>query len=108
MKPLKILYVCAELSPYATMGGLGDVANALPRALKAQGHDVRFALPCYKRLPARMIGDLYGTVVADLGEKTAYGALRISTIPGTQIESGALGVETITFCFSRYSRLMAS
>ena len=85
MKPLKILYVCAELSPYATMGGLGDVANALPRALKAQGHDVRFALPCYKKLPPHMIGDPYGIAVADLGARTSYGALRISTIPGTQI-----------------------
>ncbi|HUW59691.1 MAG TPA: glycogen synthase GlgA [Candidatus Bathyarchaeia archaeon] len=85
MKPLKILYVCVELSPHATMGGLGDVANALPRVLQAQGHDVRFALPCYKSLPAHMIGDPYGMVVADLGAKTAYGALRISTIPGTQI-----------------------
>ena len=85
MKPLKILYVCAELSPYGTMGGLGDVANALPRALKALGHDVRFALPCYKKLPAHMAGQHYCMVVAALGAKTAHGAMRVSTIPGTDI-----------------------
>lgn len=85
MKPLKILFVCAELAPFAAKGGLGDVANALPRALHAQGHDVRFALPCYKRLPAQIAGDQHCMVVADLGARTAHGALRISTIPGTQI-----------------------
>jgi starch synthase len=41
--PLKILVMSAEVVPFAKTGGLADVAGALPKALKALGHDVRVA-----------------------------------------------------------------
>lgn len=46
--PLKILYVSAEVSPFAKVGGLADVAGSLPRALRALGHDVRVVMPAYQ------------------------------------------------------------
>ena len=49
---LKILVVSAEVAPFAKVGGLADVAGALPKALKAMGHDVRVAMPCYKMVEA--------------------------------------------------------
>jgi len=85
VKPLKILYVCSELAPLVSTGGLADVAAALPRALSAQGHDVRIALPCYAALPPHLRGRPHCLCVADLGAKTAYGALHIATVPGTGI-----------------------
>lgn len=86
MKPLKILYVCSELAPLVSTGGLADVAAALPRALSAQGHDVRIALPCYASLPAHLRGrQPYCLCTADLGAKTAWGALHIAAVPGTGI-----------------------
>jgi starch synthase len=45
---LKILFVSAEVSPFAKTGGLADVAGSLPKALKRLGHDVRIAMPKYK------------------------------------------------------------
>jgi starch synthase len=48
--PLKILLMSAELVPFAKTGGLADVASALPKALKAQGHDIRVAMPRYGRI----------------------------------------------------------
>lgn len=45
---LKILYISVEVSPYAKVGGLADVAGSLPKALRALGHDVRIAMPAYK------------------------------------------------------------
>src|SRR5262245_63217863 len=48
--PLKILLMAAEMVPFAKTGGLADVAGALPKALKAQGHDVRVAMPRYSRI----------------------------------------------------------
>ena len=35
-RPLKIVHVSSEISPYSKSGGLGDVTRSLPRAL--HGH----------------------------------------------------------------------
>ena len=51
---LKVLIMAAEMVPFAKTGGLADVTGALPKALRAQGHDVRVAMPRYGRIdPAR-------------------------------------------------------
>jgi starch synthase len=47
---MKILLAAAEAVPFAKVGGLADVAGALPKALKALGHDVRVVLPKYQRI----------------------------------------------------------
>lgn len=49
-KPLKILFVAAEVAPYASVGGLGQVIYFLSRALIRQGHDVRIFTPKYGSL----------------------------------------------------------
>jgi len=46
-KPLKILFLAAEVTPFAKTGGLADVAGSLPKAIKALGHDIRVAMPRY-------------------------------------------------------------
>jgi starch synthase len=43
----KILFVASEATPIVKVGGLADVAGALPLALKALGYDVRLMLPAY-------------------------------------------------------------
>ena len=49
-KPLKILLVSTEVNPYSKTGGLGDVAGALPKALRDRGIDIRVVLPKYKTI----------------------------------------------------------
>jgi starch synthase len=44
---VRILFVSSEVAPLAKAGGLADVAGALPRALRAMGHDVRVVMPAY-------------------------------------------------------------
>src|SRR5512139_3912388 len=48
--PLKILLMAAEVVPFAKTGGLADVAGALPKAVRALGHDIRVAMPRYSRV----------------------------------------------------------
>lgn len=82
---LKILYVTSELTPLLSTGGLADVANALPRALHARGHDVRLVMPCYANIPEEHRGEQCGICEADFGTRKEYGALRVSRVPGSDI-----------------------
>jgi len=44
---LKILFVAAESAPFAKMGGLGEIMQALPLALRKLGQDSRIMMPRY-------------------------------------------------------------
>ena len=49
-RELNILFVTAEATPFAKVGGLADVAGALPRELRKLGHDARVMMPCYRMI----------------------------------------------------------
>ncbi|NSW90983.1 MAG: glycogen synthase GlgA [Firmicutes bacterium] len=51
---LKILFVSAEVSPFAKTGGLADVAGSLPKALTQMGNDVRIVMPRYRDIAGNM------------------------------------------------------
>jgi len=50
MKIPAILFAASEMAPWVKTGGLGDIAAALPAALRRAGHDVRVLLPFYPAL----------------------------------------------------------
>lgn len=49
---MRILFVAAEVAPFARTGSLADVAGSLPQALRRLGHEVRIVLPLYRAVRA--------------------------------------------------------
>ncbi|ANE45575.1 glycogen synthase [Paenibacillus swuensis] len=56
---MQILFVTSEAVPFIKTGGLADVAGSLPKALKAQGADVRVILPKYGDIPESFKDQMY-------------------------------------------------
>ena len=82
-RKLKILVVSAEVAPFAKVGGLADVAGALPKALKAMGHDVRVAMPGYKMVqdnPAYNVKTKVKSFNVPLGWRNIEASVKQTTI----------------------------
>lgn len=79
---LKILYLSAEVVPFAKTGGLADVAGALPKAIRALGHDIRVMMPRYGRIEFDRFGlkPLLAEVAVPMDEKTEPAAIYAGSI----------------------------
>jgi starch synthase len=80
---VKVLFATSEIAPWVKTGGLGDVAAALPPALREAGVDVRVLVPCYPAL-RKAFPDAQAPVVAtfdDFDAGFAPSALRQATAP---------------------------
>ncbi len=60
---MRVAVISAEAVPYSKTGGLGDVAGALPKALKAIGIDSVLITPCYWQTKGEY---LWSTAIEDL------------------------------------------
>jgi len=85
---VNVLFVASEVAPFAKTGGLGDVAGALPRALRAAAgaHDVRVVMPFYARVKGAENAELVIREAAvDLGHlRIVFSVLKVD-LPGTDV-----------------------
>ncbi|UJR84007.1 glycogen synthase GlgA [Sandaracinus amylolyticus] len=84
---MRILLVSSEVAPFAKTGGLGDVSAALPRALRALGHEVRVVAPFYQRV--RTSGRTFERVLPpselSLGTHRYTFSVLSSELPGSDV-----------------------
>ncbi|MDJ0651592.1 MAG: glycogen synthase [Simkaniaceae bacterium] len=64
-----IVHLTTELAPIAKVGGLGDVAAGLSKALKEEGEKVEVILPFYDHIPQEKLSNLK----VDMEELIFYG-----------------------------------
>lgn len=81
---MNICIAASEVSPFAKTGGLADVAGALPKALRALGHDVAIFMPRYQMVDAERFGlkPLGVTIEVPIAERVEKGVLLEGTLDG--------------------------
>lgn len=91
MKRLKILFLSAEVAPFAKRGGLGDVAGSLPLALHQLGLDVRVVMPAYANIEeSAQIGQFdlsikAGGLLVPLGQGVFPAGVFEGFLPGSRV-----------------------
>jgi starch synthase len=84
---MKILFLSAEVAPFAKTGGLGDVAGALPKALQAMGHDVRVVMPAYATIERGYKGVTAWDrgMIVPMGSEGLNAGIYESTLPDSEV-----------------------
>ena len=93
---MEILFATTELAPFVKVGGLADVAAALPKALRSLGHRVTVVLPRYS---GDMSLDASGLLLArrltplkfELGDRTIEATVYDARLP-SQVELVVLDI----------------
>ncbi len=88
MMKFNILLAASEVVPFAKSGGLADVAGALPKALRAMGHDVRVVMPRYyivdrEKYKLTLRKGVLGVPMGTMGE--AWAAVYEGVLPGSDV-----------------------
>ena len=122
---MEILFASTELAPFVKVGGLADVAAALPKALRALGHRVTVVLPRYPLLEssgllmARRLTPLRFALGDRAFEATLYDArlasqvdLLLVDLPGLLDRDGVYGERGVDYAdnalrFAAFSRAVA-
>jgi len=86
-KPMKVLFLSSEVVPFSKTGGLADVCGALPRALRALGHDVAVLTPAYRQAKSAgpALAETGWTISVPIGGQAVEGRVLASNLPDTDV-----------------------
>ena len=91
---MKICLACAEATPFAKTGGLGDAVAGLTRTLARAGHDARLILPFYGSIATQDRGfepvEFAQNVPIELGPHRYTFSLWTAPLPGPSGEGAAV------------------
>ena len=81
---MRVLFVASESHPFIKVGGLGDVAYALPKALRKLGVDARVIIPKYSSIPEGLKSSMetIATFNVTVGWRNQYGGLQYMEYDG--------------------------
>ncbi|MBI4091245.1 glycogen synthase [candidate division WWE3 bacterium] len=84
---MKVLFAASEVSPIVKIGGLGDVAGSLPKALEKLGVDVDVIVPFYDIIPRHKfkIVKQYSIQVPYANQTHSVGVYK-TKIPGSGVD----------------------
>lgn len=85
MRPMRVLFVAPEVTPFKKTGGLADVAGALPKALAAAGVDVRVVMPLYGGVDWNALETLDGALNVPMYSGEGRAGVRLGTLPGSRV-----------------------
>jgi starch synthase len=84
-KPRSVLFVAPECFPFAHVGGLGDVAAALPAALSREGIDARIVLPRYGSIAVSAMKRHAEPLGVPVAGTEAWCAVFETKLPGAEV-----------------------
>ena len=84
---IKIAMIASECVPFAKTGGLADVVGALPKALRAMGHEVIVILPKYALIDSLkyQLRPFLSPLGVWMGEKEEWATVHFSDNEGVPI-----------------------
>jgi len=88
---MRVLFVSAEVSPFAKTGGLADVGLALPRALAEKGVEIRVAMPKYRGVEGKTELAEAGRMTVSVAGRERDCAVYRSKLPGSSVPIFFLG-----------------